>query len=56
MRFDLLYGSSSRLRPLEIHAPNHIIFDRQIAEHAVREFLVTRGFARYGVDHLGLAA
>lgn len=56
MRFDLLYGNSGRLRPLEINAPNHISFDRQIAEHAVREFLVTRGFARYGVDHIGLAA
>jgi len=56
MRFDLLYGNSGRVRPLEIHTPNHIIFDRQIAEHAVREFLVARGFARYGDDHLDLAA
>jgi len=56
MRFDLRYGSSSRFRPLEIHPPNHIIFDRQIAEHAVREFLVTRGFAHYGDEHFELAA
>ncbi|MBI2388659.1 MAG: hypothetical protein HYV09_03495 [Deltaproteobacteria bacterium] len=56
MRFDLLYGNSGHLRPLEIHTPNHIIFDRQIAEHAVREFLVARGFAYYGDDHLDLAA
>lgn len=56
MKFDLRYADSSRFRPLEIHTPNHIIFDRHNADAIVREYLVARGFASFGPDHLDLAA
>ncbi len=52
MRFALLYGHSPRERMLEVRPPNHIIFDRQVAEPVVREFLTRRGLAHYGADEV----
>jgi len=56
MRFSLTYDGAVRDRTLEIKPPNHILFDRQVAETVVREFLGARGFAQVNTHNIAIAA